>query len=112
MAGVAFCSSSSVCGATDLVEQAVAAQLVGHRDHVDRLTRGHQPTDRRVDVLVRRLVEVIDLQPELGHLADDVARQQQRAEQALLGIAGCAAGRDRRTGGRGAIARSCESSIS
>jgi hypothetical protein len=29
---------------------------------------------------------VLDLQAELGHVADDFARQQQRAEQALLGV--------------------------
>ena len=83
---MAFCSSSSDCGAADLVEQAVAAQLVGDGDDVDRLAGGHQPADGGVDVLVRRLVEVLDLQAELGHLADHVARQQQRAEQALLGV--------------------------
>ena len=72
--------------ATHLVEQAVAAQLVGNRHHVDGLATGHQAADRGVDVLVRRLVEVLDLQAQLGHRAHHIARQQQRAEQALLGV--------------------------
>ncbi len=71
--------------ATDLVEETVAAQLVGNRDDVDRLAAGHQPTHRRVDVLVRRLVEVLNVHTQLGDLANHLARQQQRTEEALLG---------------------------
>ena len=83
---MAFCSSQQRLRTADLVEQAVAAQFVGDGDRVDRLAGGHQPADRRVDVLVAWLVEVIDHHPELGDLADHVARQQQRTEQALFGV--------------------------
>ena len=70
----------------DFIEQAIAAQLVGDSDDVDRLTGLHQPANRRVYVLMRRLVKVLYLQPEFRHLADDLARQQQRTEQTLLGV--------------------------
>ena len=69
---------------TDLLDQPVAAQLIGDRHDVDRLATGHQATDGRVDVLVRRFVEVLDVHPHLRDLADDLARQQQRAQQALF----------------------------
>ncbi len=72
--------------ATDLIEQSVAAQFVGDGDRVDRLTGGHQAADGRVDVLVTRLVEVIDHHAEFADLIDDVARQQQRPQQTLFGI--------------------------
>ncbi len=70
----------------DLVEQTVAAQLVGDRDRVDRLTGGDQAADGRVDVLVARLVEVLDIDTELADEVDDIARQQQGTEQTLFGI--------------------------
>ena len=73
-------------GTADLVEQTVAAQLVGNRDDVDRLAGGHEPANRRVHVLVCRLVEVLHLEAELGNGADHLTRQQQRAEEALLGV--------------------------
>jgi hypothetical protein len=71
---------------TDLVEQSVATQFVGDSDGVDGLTIGHQPADGRVDVLMRRLVEVIDPDAELTDLIDDIAQQ---TPSSLLGIELC-----------------------
>ena len=72
--------------AADLLEQAVAAQLVGDGDRVGRRTRRVQGPHGVEDVLVRRAVEVLRAQPLLGDRADGVTRQQQRAEHGLLGL--------------------------
>ena len=86
MAGVAFLQLEQRLRPADLVEKAVAPQLVGNGDRVDRLAVGHQAADGGVDVLVPWFVEVVDADAELADLIDDVTRQQQRAQQALLRI--------------------------
>ena len=70
----------------DLVEQTIATQLVGDRDRVDRLTRRGETAYGPVDVLMARLVEVIDVDAELANDIDHISRKQQGAQQALLGV--------------------------
>jgi hypothetical protein len=73
-------------GAADLVEQAGAAQLVGDGDRVGRRARGVEGPHGIEDVLVGRAVEVLGAQPLLADRTDGVARQQQGAEDGLLGL--------------------------
>ena len=73
-------------GAADLLEQPVAAQLVGDGDRVGGRTRRVQGAHGVEDVLVRRPVEVLGTQALLGDGADGVTRQEQGAEHGLLGL--------------------------
>ena len=70
--------------AADLVEQTVAAQFVGDRDHVDGSRRRVQRPDRVEDVLVRRAVEVADVQSGFADDTDRVTAEQQGAEDRFL----------------------------
>ena len=67
--------------ATHLLEQPRAAQFIGNSHRIDRVACGVQTADRVVNVLMRRLVEIVDRQAHLGHRANGIARQQQSAEQ-------------------------------
>ena len=84
--------------AAERLEQAGAAQLLGHGDRVDRLALLVQRPDRVEDVAVGRLVEVGGVDPGLDRGGDRVAREEHRAEQRLLGlevVGRDASGRDR-----------------
>ena len=75
--------------AARLLELAAAAQLLGHRERVDRLGRGLllQADHRLEDRLVARAVEVVRAQPDLEQ--DAVQRllgEQDRAEDGGLGL--------------------------
>jgi hypothetical protein len=71
-------------GPADLLEQPVAAQLVGDGDGVGGGARRVERPDGVEDVLVRRAVEVLRTEALLGHGPDRVTRQQQRPEDGLL----------------------------
>ena len=71
--------------ATDGVEQAGPAQLLGDGDRVGRLTGRRQRGDGLEDVAVGRLVEVLGVE-HLGGDGDGVLGQQHRPEERLLGL--------------------------
>ena len=77
---------SSVGRAAERVEQVGAPQLLGDGDRVDRLALAVERLDGVVDVAVRGLVEVADVDARLDRGGDRVAREQHRAEQRLLGL--------------------------
>ena len=66
-------------GAADGVQQAVAGQLVGHQDGVDRRTRGVETGDGIEHVAVGRLIKIGCLQA-LHRIADGRRTQQHRAQ--------------------------------
>jgi hypothetical protein len=71
--------------AADVVEGALAAELVGDGDGVTRRPSCEQPAHRRGDVAVRGLVEGARLDLEGDDLVG-VARQEGGAEKRLLGL--------------------------
>jgi hypothetical protein len=71
--------------ATDHVEHAGPAQLVGHGDRVDRLTAGVEGVDGVEDVGVGRLVEVVG-PDHAGGVGDGLLVEHHRPEQRLLGL--------------------------
>ena len=79
------------------VEHAGRGELLGHGDRVHALSGAVEGLDRREDVAVRRLVEVV-LGDDVRHRRDGVLGQQHGAEERLLGID--AVGRDPRTDDR------------
>jgi hypothetical protein len=85
------------------VEQAVAPQLVGHRDRVDWLAAGVEGVDGVEDVGVGRLVEVVGPQ-DAGGDGDRLGLEHHGAEQRLFSLE--VVGRDASTpGGAGRLRR-------
>ena len=72
--------------AADELEEIGAAELLGDGDRIGGLALPVEGLDRVVDVAVRRLVEVGDVDPGLDRGGDRVAGEQHRAEQRLLGL--------------------------
>ena len=69
--------------AADGLEQTGALELLGHRDRIDGLATGVQRADRLEDVLVRRPVEVLRVEP-LDRVGDRLGAEHHRPEQRLL----------------------------
>ena len=63
-----------------------AAELLGHRDRVDRLAAGVQRERRVVHDTVRGLVEVARLDVRLDRGGDRLAAEHHRPEEGLLGF--------------------------
>ena len=72
--------------AADELEEIGAPELLGDGDRIGGLALPVERLDRVVDVAVRRLVEVGDVDPGLHRGGDRVAGEQHRAEQRLLGL--------------------------
>ena len=71
---------------TDELEEIGAPELLGDGDGVDGLALPVEGLDRVVDVTVRRLVEVGDLDSGFDRGGDRVAGEEHGAEQRLLGL--------------------------
>jgi len=69
----------------DHVDHAAAAELVGHRDRVDRLAGRVERVDGVEDVGVGRLVEVVGPQ-HAGGRGDRLGLEHHGAEQRLFGV--------------------------
>jgi hypothetical protein len=67
--------------AADGVEQPSPAKFFGDCDGIDGLAAGQEHPDGFVDVLMRGLVEVVWVEPELGNGAYCISREQHGAEE-------------------------------
>ena len=76
------------CGApADLFDLAAALKLLGDGEDVNRLAQLVEREDGRIDLAVRRLVEVRRLE-RFGDLGNRVAVDQDGAEYGLFGLRG------------------------